>query len=149
VKPRASSIWRNRDVGLVVSGATINDIGDWLLELALPLYVFTETGSGITTALVYLVGLGVSSLFGPIGGRFADTWRLKSTLVVTNVLQAIALLPLLAVTPDRIWPVFAVVVVQGVIRAINNPAGFALLPRLVQDDQLVAANSFWPMAPPS
>jgi len=141
VEPGASSIWRNRDVGLVVSGATINSVGDWLLELALPLYVFSETRSGITTAMVYLVGVLVSSIFGPLGGRFADSWRLKPTLIATNVLQAIALLPLLAVTGDRIWPVFVVVVVQGLIKAVNDPAGFALLPRLVDDDQLVAANS--------
>lgn len=135
------SIWHNRDVVLSVSGASVNDIGDWLLELALPLYVFIETGSGMQTAAVYLLRLGVGSLFGPLGGRLADTWRLKSTLVITNLLQILALAPLLFVSQDRVWPIAIVVVLQGLISSVNDPASFALLPRLVEGDQLVAANS--------
>ena len=134
------SVWRDRDVALLVGGVTVNEIGDWILELALPLYVFLETGSGPLTAAVYLVRLVVEVVCGPIGGRLADTWRLKRTLVGTNVLQALALLPLLAVTPDLIWPVFVTVVAQGVIGSVNDPASFAVLPRLVSEDRLVAAN---------
>ena len=135
------SIWRNRDVTLLVSGATINNTGDWLLELALPLFVYSATGSGLTTSAVYLVFLAVSALLGPFGGRLADSLPLKSTLITTNLLQIIALTPLLAVTEDRIWPVFVAAVIQGAISSVNDPAAFALLPRLVDDEQLVAANS--------
>lgn len=137
----ADSIWRNRDVTLLVGGATINNIGDWLVELALPLFVYSATGSGITTSAVYLVFLSVSATLGPFGGRLADSLPLKSTLVATNLLQILALSPLLAVTEERIWPVFVAAVLQGSIQAVNDPAAFALLPRLVDDEQLVAANS--------
>lgn len=136
-----TSIWRNRDVSLLVGGATINNTGDWLLELALPLFVYSATGSGITTSAVYLVFLGVSALLGPFGGRLADSLPLKSTLVTTNLLQILALAPLLTVTEERIWPVFVAAVLQGTISSVNDPAAFALLPRLVEDEQLVAANS--------
>ena len=138
---QGESVWRNRDFSLLLGGTTVNGTGDWLLELALPVYVFTETGSGIKTALVYLFGLAVSVVFGPYGGSLADRWKLRATLVGTNVLQVFALAPLLAVTPDRIWPVYLVIVLQGLIGTVNDPAGFALLPRLVREDQLVAANS--------
>lgn len=136
----STSVWRDRDVALLVGGVTVNEIGDWLLELALPLYVFLETGSGPTTAAVYLLRLVVGVIGGPIGGRLADTWRLKATLVWTNVLQAVALTPLLLVTTDRIWPVFITVVAQGIISSVNDPASFALLPRLVTGQRLVSAN---------
>ncbi len=128
-------------MALVVAGNTVNEVGDWLLELALPLYVFIETESGTTTAAIYLLQLTIGAFFGPIGGRLADTLPLRLTLVGTNLLQAAALLPLLAVTDDRIWPVFIVVVLQGLIGALNDPASFALLPRLVDGDRLLAANS--------
>ena len=126
---------------MVVAGNTVNEVGDWLLELALPLYVFVETDSAATTALVYLLRLVVGALCGPVGGRLVDAWPLRATLVGTNVLQVVALLPLLTVTTDRIWPVFIVVVAQGVISSVNDPAAFALIPRLVDGEQLVAANS--------
>ncbi len=135
------SVWRNRDVRLLVTGATVNSIGDWLLELALPLFVFIETGSGIQTAFVYVLRLGVGFLFGPIGGRIADAVRLKPALVSTNLLQIAALGPLLVVTDERVWPIAVVVALQGLITSVNDPASFALLPRLVEGEQLVAANS--------
>ena len=67
----SGSVWRERDVALLVGGVTVNEIGDWLLELALPLYVLLETGSGPLTAAVYLVRLAVGTVCGPLGGRLA------------------------------------------------------------------------------
>lgn len=138
---RDQGLWRNRDFALLVGGTTVNGIGDWLLELALPLFIFLETGSGIATAAVYIVRLFVGVLFGPLGGSLADQWRLRTTLVSTNLLQVGALLPLLLVTSERLWPVFVVVVLQGLISSVNDPAGFALLPRIVDASRLVQANS--------
>ncbi|MEM7094362.1 MAG: MFS transporter [Actinomycetota bacterium] len=135
------SVWRNRDVALLVTGSSVNSVGDWLLELALPLYVFVETGSGFATAAVYVLSVVVNVLFGPLGGRLVDSLPLRSTLVRSNVAQIIALVPLFFVTAERVWPVFLVVVLQGLISSVNDPASFALLPRLVSDDELVAANS--------
>ncbi len=135
------SIWRTRDFTLLLGGSTVNSIGDWLLELALPLYVFIETDSGLSTASVYVVRLLIGVLFGPFGGSLADRWRLRTTLVGTNLLQVAALSPLAMVSSDRIWPVYVVVVLQGLISTVNDPASFALLPRLLTDDQLVPANS--------
>jgi len=135
------SVWGNRDIQLLVAGTIVNSIGDWLLGLALPLYIFVETGSGLATSAVYLLNLGVGAVLGPLGGRLVDMWPLKTTLVVTNLLQIVALTPLLFATPDRVWPVFVVVVLQGLVSSVNDPASFALVPRLVADDELVAANS--------
>ena len=94
-------------------GGTVNDIGDWMLSLALPVYVFTETGSGRDTALVFLIDLFIGVVFGPFGGALADRWDLRRTIIGTNVLQALTLLPLLAVTHDRVWLVFIVSAAQA------------------------------------
>ncbi|MFV1991286.1 MAG: MFS transporter, partial [Acidimicrobiales bacterium] len=119
----------------------INSIGCWLLELALPLYIFYETRSGLATAAVYLARLAIGLVFGPLGGSLTDRWNLRVTLVATNLLQVAALSPLLLVDSERTWPVYVVVVLQGLISRVNNPARFALLPRLVRDEQLLRANS--------
>ncbi len=136
-----TSPWSGRDFRLVWAGGLVNDTGDWLLRVALPVYVFTETSSGTLTAALFLIELAVSVLLGPFAGSLIDRWDLRRTLVVTNLLQAVTLLPLLAVTPDRIWPAFLVAAIQSVLTRINNPAKVALLPRLVGRDQLIAANA--------
>ena len=78
------SVWRSRDFKLVMAAGTINDIGDWMLSLALPFYVFTETGSGRTTALVFLIELLVGVACGPFGGALVDRWNLRRVIIATN-----------------------------------------------------------------
>lgn len=135
------SPWRNRDLVLVLVGGTVNNVGDWMLAVALPVYVYVETGSGLATAAMFLIELVIGVGLGPIGGSLVDRWNLRATLVVTNALQAVALLPLLAVTSSRLWPAFVVAALQSLIQQVNNPASFALVPRLVVDEQLVQVNA--------
>jgi predicted MFS family arabinose efflux permease len=139
--PAVQSPWRDRDVALVIVGASVNNVGDWMLGVALPVYVYVETRSGLATAAVFLIELVVGVGLGPIGGSLVDRWNLRTTLVVTNALQAVALLPLLAVTPSRLWPAFVVAGLQALIRQVNDPASFALVPRLVDEEQLVSVNA--------
>ena len=137
----AVSVWRNRDFWLVLGGGFVNNVGDWLLAVALPAFVYVETESGGLTATIVIIELAVGVIFGPYGGALVDRWDLRRTVVATNLLQALTLLPLLTVTPDRIWPAFVVAGVQGLLRQVNDPASFALVPRIVEADQLVKANS--------
>ncbi|HEY6629737.1 MAG TPA: MFS transporter [Acidimicrobiia bacterium] len=135
------SLWRNRDFLLVLGGGFVNNVGDWLLAVALPAFVYTQTGSGRATATIVVTELVIGVVFGPYGGSLADRWDLRRTIIATNVAQAAGMLPLLAVTPDRVWPAFLVAGIQGLLAQINNPASFAIVPRIVPSEQLVTANS--------
>lgn len=135
------SPWRSRDFRLIWGGGLVNDIGDWLLIIALPVYVFSATSSGMATALLFLVEMAPAVLLGSVAGAFVDRWDLRRTIVTTNLLQAAALLPLFFVTADRVWPAFVVAGTQAVLARFNNPAVGALVPRLVAPDQLGAANA--------
>jgi MFS family permease len=135
------SVWRNRDFRLVLGGGLVNNIGDWLLAVALPAFVYTETGSGRSTAAIIIIELLIGIVFGPYGGSLADRWDLRRTIIVTNLLQAVALVPLLTVTSERIWPAFVVAAAQGLLAQVNDPASFAMVPRIVPADQLLEANA--------
>ena len=135
------SPWRTRDFRLVWGGGFVNDVGDWLLLVALPVYVFIQSGSGSATAILFVVELVAALVLGPVGGSLVDRWDLRRTLIATNLAQAVTLAPLLAVTGDRIWPAYLVVGAQALLTQINNPASAALLPRVVGADQLTVANA--------
>ncbi|MEO6571351.1 MAG: MFS transporter [Ilumatobacteraceae bacterium] len=135
------SVWSIRDFRIAWVGGLVNDTGDWLLMVALPVYVYTETRSGSATAVLFVCQLIAGGLLGPYGGSLVDRWNLQRCLVATNLAQAVTILPLLAVTPERIWPAYPVVVAQAVLTQLNNPANVALLPRLVGPDQLTSANA--------
>jgi EAL domain-containing protein (putative c-di-GMP-specific phosphodiesterase class I) len=80
------SLWRNRDFRLVLGGGLINNIGDWLLTLALPVFVFTESGSGRNAAAVFLVELIVGVCLGPMAAvsRIAGTAPAALNLEITE-----------------------------------------------------------------
>ena len=137
----APSVWRGRDFRLAWAGGLVNDTGDWVLMVGLPVYVFTETGSGTSTAIVFLCELVVAALFGALGGSLVDRWNLRRCLIATNLAQAAMLLPLLAVRPDRVWPAYVAVVGQALLTQLNNPANVALIPRVVSREQLTSANA--------
>lgn len=141
VTPTGPSPWRTRDFRLVWTGGFVNNIGDWLLQVALPVYVFVESGSGSATAILFVVELLAALVVGPIGGSLVDRLDLRLTLVATNVAQAVTLVPLLWVTGDRVWPAYLVIGVQAMLTQINDPATVALLPRVVAPDQLTVANA--------
>lgn len=134
-------LWRRRDVRIAWTAGFVNDTGDWVLFVGLPAYVFVETGSGATTALLFVCQVVIGALFGPVGGAIVDRVDLRQCLIVTNLAQAATILPLVTVTPDRIWPAYIVVGVQSALTQVNNPANVALLPRLVEGHELTRANA--------
>ena len=96
IEPAATegpSPWRTRDFRLVWGGGFVNDMGDWLLLVALPVYVFIESGSGSATAILFVVELVAALVLGPIGGSLVDRWDLRRTLIATNLAQAVTLDP--------------------------------------------------------
>jgi len=139
--PTGASPWRLRDFRIAWSAGFVNNTGDWVLTIALPVFVFVETESGAATALLFVSQLIAGAVLGPIGGGLVDRLNLKRCLILTNLAQAVAVLPLLAVNADRIWPAYVVMAAQSALTQLNNPANVALLPRVVTSEQLAPANA--------
>jgi predicted MFS family arabinose efflux permease len=63
-------------------------------------------------------------------------------MVACNLLLAVGLAPLVLLdTVERIWVVYVVLVWESVVEVFFAPAEQAMLPRLVEDDELVTANA--------
>jgi MFS family permease len=133
---------RHRAFSLLWVAGLISMTGDWLLTIALPIYVFKLTGSPAATSAVVAASVAAALLFGVIAGVYVDRWDRRRTLVIANLLQVAAIAPLLLVdSASRVWIVLIVAFVESGLSQFVAPAEHALLPRLVADDRLVAANS--------
>src|SRR5262245_38748837 len=136
------ALLRQRNFALLWFGGLISLIGDWVLAAALPFYVYQQTHSTLATAALVAAELMPNLFLGSIAGVFVDRWNRKQVMVVANILQiGVVLLLLLVRSPEWVWLVYLVSVVQTAIGTFFGPAENALLPRLVREEQLLSANT--------
>lgn len=133
---------RQRNFALLWFGGLISETGDWLLIIGLPIYVYLLTGSALQTSALFMVELLPTILLGSVAGVFVDRWDRRRTLVIGNILQGAVLLSLLAVhSPSRLWLVYVVALIESIVSQFVGPSVNALLPNLVDDEHIIAANS--------
>lgn len=136
------SVLRNRDFGLLWWGGLVSMLGNWMLFVALPIYVYQTTDSTLATSLMFIAGAAPRVLLGTVAGVFVDRLERKRTMVVCNVLLALTLAPLLLVEASGAgWLIYLVAFVQSSVVQFFGPAENALLPTLVGKDRLASANA--------
>jgi MFS family permease len=133
---------RQPNFRLLTLGGIVSSLGDWLLFIALPFYIYDLTGSALATGGMFIAETVPTILLGSVAGVFVDRWDRKKTMIVADVARGVLLLLLLtAGSRDWIWVIYVVTVIQSSIGLFFGPAKNALIPRLVDDNDLLAANS--------
>jgi MFS family permease len=133
---------RQRNFAFLWFGQAIPLIGDWVLFVALPFYVYSLTGSTLATGIMFIVQTIPRIFFGSIAGVFVDRWNRKHTMFIAELLQALALVPLFLVHSQQwIWIVYVFAFVESIISQFFIPAKSAIIPNLVDEEHLLAANS--------
>ncbi|HEX4203181.1 MAG TPA: MFS transporter [Ktedonobacteraceae bacterium] len=133
---------RQRNFALLWFGALISQIGDWLMSIGLPVYVYMLTGSALQTSLMLIISYVPGLVLGSFAGVMVDRWDRRQTMLICNLLMALDLLPLLAAhTQATLWIVYVVQFVGACVFQLVLPAENALIPQLVGEDHLVSANS--------
>lgn len=134
--------FRHRNFALLWLGGLISSIGDLILFIALPFYAYGLTGSTLATGTMFLAQVMPSLLLGPVAGVFADRWDRRRTLIGADVLRAGVLLPLLLIRgAGDVWIAYVVAFGEATISQFFNPARGALIPAVVREQQLAAANT--------
>ena len=138
--------WRmlasRRDLRLVLAAGLVSGAGDWILIIGLVYRVYAITGSTVASAVTMASSCAPRVLLGAVAGVFADRWDRKRTMITADLLLAAVLLPLLLVHgAGQVWIVFAVMFAEGAIQQFFSPAEQAMVPTLVPDTELVAANA--------
>jgi MFS family permease len=136
--------FRHPDYAKIWTGAFISNIGTWMENIAVGVYVTQTTGkagwTGTIAALMFLPAV----VLAPIGGALADRFDRKRYLMVGTGLQAVlaAALAVLTATHHLSLPVIAILMLAtGAASTLVNPAFSALLAELVPPEDLLSALS--------
>ncbi|MEO6207911.1 MAG: MFS transporter, partial [Candidatus Limnocylindrales bacterium] len=123
------------------AGQLVSLFGDRIHLVALAFVVLLTTGSELASAFVFFAGFIPNLLFSPIAGTFVDRWDHKEVMIVSDLLRAatVLLIPMAVVT--NVFLVYPLVFLLTTISIFFRPARIAILPRIVEKDELVTANS--------
>jgi MFS family permease len=136
------ALLRNRNYSLLWTSQLISQIGNWALFAALPFFVFQLTGSVLATGIMFIVEVIPPILFGSAAGVFVDRWDRRWTMIGANAVRGLLLLLLLTFrSAEMVWVVYVVAFFESIANLFFGPANNALLPQLVEEEELVAANS--------
>lgn len=135
---------RMRNFRLLIGGQAISTVGDAIYAVALPWLVLHNGGTPQQLSLVLAV-YGVSRLLTVIaGGVLSDRLRPRRVMLLADVIRAalvgvFAALALPGSVP--IWQICLVAAPLGACEGLFLPASYAILPDLLEEDQLQAGNA--------
>jgi len=133
-----------RDFRLLFSGETISLLGDQFHFVALDWLVLQLTGSGLAVGTVLMVAGIPRAIFILVGGAFADRASPRSVMLISNALRAafVGVLAILVLSGSaELWQLYVLAAVFGIVDAFFWPALSTIVPMLVTEDHLPAANA--------
>nr|WP_042196300.1 MFS transporter [Kibdelosporangium sp. MJ126-NF4]CEL22530.1 transporter, putative [Kibdelosporangium sp. MJ126-NF4]CTQ89386.1 transporter, putative [Kibdelosporangium sp. MJ126-NF4] len=130
----------NRAFARLWGASLFSEIAEWMLQIALPVYIYRATGSAGSTALAMAAGVLPMILLSPVAGFVADRWDRGRTLWLVCAGQALTAVPLLL--SSQVWLVYAVMVTQSAAATLFEPTRSALIPQIVSRGKVAAANGW-------
>lgn len=136
-----SLLVRNAALRRVFAAGVVSGVGDRLNQIALAALILALTDSVAQAGLVFVVSLVPYVLFGLVAGALVDRWNRRACLVGADVARAalVALIPLAASVSLPL--VYGLLFGVTCARMIFTPAQQAVVPDLVDRDDLVKANA--------
>ena len=133
VRPKYRSLWLAQVISLT---------GDWFNTIASVIIVNRYAASGLAVGAMFIARALPPFLLGPIAGVVADRFDRRKVLIVSDLLRAIIVASFLWVDrPERLWLLYMLTVLQFSASSFFEPARAALVPALVQEDELLTANT--------
>lgn len=132
-RPQLRRLWTANMISL---------LGDWLSYVAISLLALHEGGGILAVALVLVAYTVPKVLISPLAGRVADMLDRRTIMLATNVLRTVLTLGMAAaaLAGSILW-VEILLVARVTVSAFFYPARSAVLPQLVEREELGDANT--------
>ncbi|MGN0613135.1 MAG: MFS transporter [Porcipelethomonas sp.] len=128
---------------LLWSGEFISAVGGGLSSFGLSVYVFQQTGSAASTALVALLAFLPSLLLGVPAGVLADRFDRRALMMIGDGCSALGLVYILICMMDgnaALWQICTGVVISSVFSSLLEPAYKATVTDLLTKDEYTKAS---------
>jgi MFS family permease len=150
-EPERGSRWqvagralRHRNFQLFFSGQLISLIGTWMQSVAQSWLVYRLTGSALLLGSVGFASQIPVFLFAPLGGITADRVNRRHIVIATQISAMLLAFVLAALTlshaiDHRVWLIFVLAGLLGVVNAFDIPGRQSFLVEMVGREDLMNA----------
>lgn len=133
-----------RNYRLYFTGQLVSLVGTWMHIIAQSWLVYRLSDSAVALGVVTALQFGPTLVGGVWGGLLADRLNKRRILLTTQSLFAIeatALTVLVATGTARLWIVYSLAFIYGLIQVADVPARQAFVTEMVADDDVMNAVS--------
>jgi MFS family permease len=134
---------RNRNYRLLWIAQVVSELGDWFYALAVYHLLLDLTGNK-AQAVAFAVVLQVlpSTLAAPTAGVLNDRISRKRIMIAADLARFFIVLGMLLIrTPAMVWFAYPLLFAETIGAAFFEPAHGAVIPNIVPEDRVLAANA--------
>jgi MFS family permease len=133
---------RRRDFRLLVVGQSISEGGSMITFVAVPFQAYELTGSSLAVGLLGVAEFAPILALALVGGALADAFDRRRLVALAEIGAAVVagvLVVNASLAHPRLWVLYVCAALMAAFTALRRPPLDALLPRLVERDELKAA----------
>lgn len=111
-------------------------LGSGMTSYALVIWSYTQSGSALRTALLMVSSYAPYVLLSIFAGALSDRWNKKKTMLICDsvaALTTIAVLILMLSGGLRLWHLYAVNIINGLMNTFQQPASEVAVTRLLPE----------------
>lgn len=134
MKNYKKTIYEMRSFLLLWITQAFSGLGSALTSYALVLWSYTQEGSALLTAMLMVCSYAPYVIFSIFAGAFSDRWNKKVTMLVCDAAAAgttIAMLILLKTDSLKIWHLYLINIVNGLMNTVQQPATEVAVTRIL------------------
>src|SRR6185295_14346901 len=133
----------NHNYRLLWLAQVVSELGDWFYALAVYNLLLELTGSKAqAVGLAVVLQVLPSAFAAPTAGVINDRISRKAIMIGADVARFFVVLGMLAVrTPGMVWLVYPLLFVETLGMAFFEPAHSSVIPNIVPEKQVLAANA--------
>ncbi|NTU23986.1 MFS transporter [Brevibacillus sp. HB1.2] len=133
-----SNVLKNRYVRAILLSAFLLQIGVWVRNMAILLYVMDHTGGdSFAVSMISVAEYAPIFLFSFLAGTFADRWQPRKTMVWCEVLSALSVVGVLLTFVYGSWKaIFFATLISAILSQFSQPSGMKLFKLHVPGEQL-------------
>ncbi|MFK2827239.1 MFS transporter [Bacillus sp. B190/17] len=143
--PQSANLFRNRVFQAIIISGLFLQIGIWVRNFAVLLFVMEHTnGDPFAISMISVAEFAPIFIFSFIGGTFADRWSPKRTMVWCDILSAFSVFAVLVTLLFGTWKVvFFATLISAILSQFSQPSGMKLFKMHLPEQQMQAGMSVY------